>query len=301
MENFLVEIGGFAVPVRLPDRGYRLEENCLPFLAAPGGDESPGWLVRRGPIPRILESPSPSLPPFSRWETERRGEEKIFRVRKRADSPRLWKSARLVSDLSRGEIWNARSLEDTIFPLRELDQLLFAHFLLPRRGLIIHGAAGGRGGEGYLFPAPGGGGKSTWADLLKNTPGWSVLGEDKVILRVIDGQLRIFGTPWNPRREFRKNASAPLKGIFFLRHSPENSVRPLREAEVLAGLLEQTFLPFPAAVEMEKALALLEAAVRQIPAFRFGFRPDPGAVNFFQSALGETTIPAARGAASVDE
>lgn len=300
MENFLVEIGGYAVPVRLPDRGCRLEETYFSFLAAPGRNESSGWLVRRGPIPRILESPSPSLPPFSRWEIEHRGEEKIFRLRKRADSSRLWKAARLVSDLSRGEIWNARSPEDIIFPLRELDQLLFAHFLLSRRGLIIHGAAGELGGKGYLFPAPAGGGKSTWSDLLKSAPGWSVLGEDKIILRVINERLRIFGTPWNPRREFRQNASAPLQGIYFLHHNPENSVRRLRPGEVIAGLLGQAFLPFPAAA-MEEVLVLLETATERTPAFSFGFRPEPGAVNYFQSAVGETTIPAARGAATVDE
>jgi len=287
MENFLVEIGGFAFPIRLPGRGFRLEENYLPFLVDRDGDGTPGWLVRREEIPGDLESPAPVIPPFPRWEVERRGEEKIFRVRKQADSPRLWKAARLVPDLSRGVIWNARTDEENIFPLRELDQLLFAHFLLSRRGLIIHGAAGELGGKGYIFPAPAGGGKSTWAELMKVIPDWTVLGEDKIILRITDGQIRIFGTPWNPRRGFRRNASAPLKGIFFLEHSPGNYLRRLRKAEVIAGLLRQAFLPFPAAADLDGAVALLEDVVRRIPAFNFGFRPDNGALDYFRGAIGE--------------
>ncbi|MDP8236994.1 MAG: hypothetical protein P9M08_11470 [Candidatus Erginobacter occultus] len=294
MENFLVEIGGLSVSLKLPVRSFQLEKSYLPFLVAATGEETSGWLVNRESIPRDLNSPSGANPPFPRWEVEAGGEEKIFRVRRRSDSPRLWKAARMAADLSRGEIWNAGSAEEILFPLRELGRLLFAHFLLPRRGLLLHGAAARISGSGYIFPALSGGGKSTWAELMNTNPNWSVIAEDQVIVRAINGELRIFGTPWNPRREFQKNASAPLKGIYFLHHGRENSIRGREAAEIIPGLLQQAFLPFPDPSDLEEALSLLETMAGEIPAYDFGFRPEISAINYFQAALKNSTAGPAR-------
>ncbi len=294
MENFLVEIGGLAVSVQLPGPDFQPENSYLPFLAAPNLEAAAVWVVRREAIPIPGQSPSPSAPPFPRWEIGTGKSRKVFLLRKRKDAPDPWKAGRMTPDLSRGEIWTERSPEGVVHPLRELDQLLFAHFLLPRRGLLIHAAAE-IDGAGYLFPAPAGGGKSTWAELMEREPGWTVLGEDRIVLREAGGYFRIFGTPWNPRRKFRKNASAPLEGVFFLHHSPADNIRRLRPAEVLPGLLHQAFLPFPAADELEEALSLLEAAAAKIPAFRFGFRPEQTANNCFKTAIGQTPRAPGRG------
>ncbi len=285
MEKLRMEIGGLPLSIGFADPDSRAEDCYRPFLSSRGGPPAGSWRVSREAIPETWQRPAPEAPPFPRWDIVDSGGEIIFRLRKAVDSPELWKAARTDPDLSRVEIRTDLSPESVIHPLRELVGLLFAHFLLPRRGLIVHAAAAEYGGAGYLFPAPGGGGKSTWAELLRSQSGWTVLGEDKVILRAAGGGCRIFSCPWNPIRERQTNDSAPLAGIYFLRHRAAEEIRPLGVGETVRKLLGQTFLPFPGADDLEKAISLLEEAAGGTPAFAFGFRPKDSAAGYFRDFL----------------
>lgn len=284
MPEFLVDIGGATVSILLPGRYARLEPAYRPFLQASRGKPEAGWRVNPDPFPRNLAATPPSPPPFPLWEIERGESQRLFRFRKRLDSPELWKAARTAPSVSRGEIWTDRSRDSRTYPLRGIDQLLFAHFLLSRGGLIVHAAAAEVAGRGCLFPGPGGAGKSTWAKLLGGVPGLTVLGEDKVILRGSADGLRILGTPWNPEPASRVAGSAKLAGIYFLDHSRENAIQPLEPFAALRQLLGQTFLPF-SAPELDEAVSVLEEAVRAAETFSFGFRAERSAVEYFRDAV----------------
>ncbi len=290
MAETLVEIGGWPVSIRLAGRQARLETSYRPFITPSAKTPSAHWKVKRVPFPsRFCKPPPAEPPPFPLWEIERCRGRVLFRFRKRLDAPDLWKTALMDYRLSRGEIWTDGSTDTLLHPLRCLDQLLFAHFLLPRGGLLIHAAAAALGGEAYLFPAPAGSGKSTWAGLLHRDPAWTVIADDKVVLRKTGNDYRVFGTPWNADREFQINDSAPLKGICFLEHGRVNSIQPLRRAETIRWLLQQTFLPFPEAGDIDKALSILESVTAGTAAFRFGFRPDQGAAEYFLTAIEKRT------------
>lgn len=284
MAKVLVEIGGWAVSLNFPGRSPLLEPSYEPFLALPEGEPSAEWRVNREPFPAGIQSSSPFIPPLPRWEIVRQGTYKLFRLQRWMGSPNLWKAARMDPALSRGEIWTDRSEESSVYPLRELDQLLFAHFFIQRRCLIVHAAAARIAGRGYLFSGPGGAGKSTWSALLGKVRGCTLLGDDKVVLRETGDGFRIYSTPWNPSLGPLMNDSAPLAGIYFLRHREENAVRPLKQAEAFKNLLQQTFLPF-APPETEAAVSLLEAAAAGTGASSFGFRPDRSATDCFLSAI----------------
>jgi hypothetical protein len=285
MGIFHVEIGKFPVSIDLPDSDARLEPSYLNFLSTRGGKPDGKWRVETDSIPAAIKALVSASPPFPHWEIVKGINRKVFRLRKREISPDLWKAARMDRGLSRGEIWTDHSKDNAVHPLRGLDQLLFSHFLLPRGALIIHAAAARIAGRGFLFPAPSGGGKSTWANLMKTEAGGIVLGEDKVVLRKSGGPIRLFGSPWNPRRGFRVNDSAPLQGIFFLRPGRANALRPLGPMEALREIIQQAFLPFPESEELEDAVTLLEAITGSVPSFRFEFRPDRSAVDYFRKQI----------------
>ncbi len=284
MPEVLVEIGGWTVSIILTEPGSRLEPAYRQFLSSSYRKPNAEWKVEPEPIPSELDSAPPSPPPFPLWEIERGERRTAFRLWKRMGSAELWKAARTDTGLSRGKIWTDRSSDSLAYPLRGLDQLLFAHFFLHRGGLIVHAAAAEISGRGYLFPAPAGGGKSTWAKLLGGVPGVNVLAEDKIVLRREGNNLRIFGTPWNPNPESRVAGSAALEGIFFLSHHPENSLQPLEPAETLRQLLQQSFLPF-SALELEEALSILEDVTGAMVSSGFGFRPDRSAIEYFLTAI----------------
>ncbi|NOZ63437.1 MAG: hypothetical protein GXO71_00555 [Caldiserica bacterium] len=93
--------------------------------------------------------------------------------------------------------------------------------LLPSfKGMILHGAGFHHKEAGYVFLAPSRGGKTTISRSLK---GEGILADDGVVVRKLNGEFRVFGSPWrqNTWAETIKEDSYlhhyPLKAIFFLK------------------------------------------------------------------------------------
>ncbi len=166
-------------------------------------------------------------------------------------------------------------------PLSLIDLLLWAHLLLLHDGLIVHGAALKRGEDAYLFPAPSGGGKSTWSELAAAS-GLEVLGDDKVVLRKFEEGYKIYGSPWNLRFSAGEGW---LKGIFVLKHASENRLEGISPPTALKNIFQAAFLPFREKEDMETITSLLSSLAGSVPAHRFGFRPDRSAVDLWQSRL----------------
>ena len=127
--------------------------------------------------------------------------------------------------------------------------------------LLMHGSALCMDGEAYLFTAPSGTGKSTHARYWREVYGervWMV-NDDKPLLRFLDGQILVYGTPWNGMHSLSRNASAPLKAVVALSRDETNWIRPLTPADAFGVVFKQAFSSRDPAVmrrilEMEKKL-----------------------------------------------
>jgi len=283
METTLIGIGGINLRISLPDPSFQLEKSYSLFRvhSVPTmGD----WHIHPEPIPDTIK-PLNNLSRTSRIRDISHSNGKIiFRLWWQPDALSPWKAAIMDPFRNRVDIWVNRIEGESIScPLFAIDLLLFSYLLLSRGGLIIHAAAVKIGEEAYLFPAPSGGGKSTWSDLMAGNPEWTVLGEDKVIVRKVNNSYQVFGTPWNPRPEYLGADNAPLRGIYFLSHSKENRILKIGGAEAASRLLQQASLPFQSRQEMEQALIIVEEIAETTPAYQFGFRPDLSAVAYFSS------------------
>ena len=89
---------------------------------------------------------------------------------------------------------------------------------LPKyNAFVFHGAAMYDGRGAYVLTAPSGTGKTThmrlWLDLY---PDVSVLNGDKPIIRLEGGVPYVYGTPWQGKENYGKNAKAELLAIAFL-------------------------------------------------------------------------------------
>lgn len=111
---------------------------------------------------------------------------------------------------------------------------------------LFHGSAVTLDGEGYLFAAPSGGGKSThaklWTEVFGDRCGY--VNDDKPFLSYEGGSVTVWGSPWNGKHRRGSNVSAPLKGVCFIVKAPENSVETLTKAESFPLLLRQTYRPY---------------------------------------------------------
>ena len=163
-----------------------------------------------------------------------------------------------------------RSIESPVrYPL---DQLLLMYYLASRQGLLVHAAAMAVGDACLVFPGRSGAGKSTLARQLLSE-GASVLTDDRVILRQIDGEFRAFGTPWPGEAGVALNESRPLAGIFFIRHGSENIITRIGRSQALERLLPVCSIPWYDREAVETILGFCETLVSAIPAGEIHFRP----------------------------
>ena len=97
-------------------------------------------------------------------------------------------------------------------------------------------------GKAYLFSAPCGTGKSTHVQLWLRLFGDKayILNDDKPALRVLDGKVFVYGTPWSGKNDCSRNAKAELGGIAVIKRAAENSMRVLPAEEAVFALLNQT-------------------------------------------------------------
>ncbi len=144
--------------------------------------------------------------------------------------------------------------------------------------LLMHGSALSLDGEGYLFTAPSGTGKSTHAALWRQLFGDRVvmLNDDKPLLRVEPEGVTVWGTPWDGKHRLSRNASAPLRAVARIERAAENRVLPLSKADAFPILMTQAFASKDPAV-MGQILRLEQRILEQVPFFCLQCNMEPEA------------------------
>ncbi len=166
-----------------------------------------------------------------------------------------------------------------------LDQILMMYVLARNGGALFHAAGVDVNGRGLMLPGPSGAGKSTISRHLAARSSVEVLSDDRIVVREIDGTLRAFGTPWPGEVGIAANASAPLRGIYFISHGDANMIEEMKPREALEVLLPVTSIPWYDGEVMPKVLAFCEDLVAHVPAFRFYFTPNCEAAEFLENLV----------------
>jgi len=143
---------------------------------------------------------------------------------------------------------------------------------------LFHGSCLEVDGEGYLFAAPSGTGKSTHARLWREVFGDKVtmINDDKPVIGIQGNEIRIFGTPWNGKHRLGTNTSVPLKAICFLERGENNSIREVSKAENLPKLLGQVFRPSDKEA-LNRVLQLMDRMTDMVKHYILSCNMDPEA------------------------
>lgn len=150
--------------------------------------------------------------------------------------------------------------------------------VLLHQGLMIHASVVEFEEKGIMFSAPCGTGKSTQASLWKSFRKAVILNDDRPIVRLAEGIPFVFGTPWLGKISDCVNRSAPLKAIFVLEQSSDNSVKRLDVKDAIKGLLPRCFMPFYDRNLMNMAIDVLEKIIEAVPVYLMKCRPDEASV-----------------------
>jgi hypothetical protein len=171
-----------------------------------------------------------------------------------------------------GELGAGVSPEQGVYPLRDIDIVLYANWLAGYGDVILHAAGVAIDGRGYCFTGDSGAGKSTLAATLSSAPSVTVLGEDQVILRRLEGRFWIYGTPWHENPARCSPLGAPLEKLFFLQRGGDHGVQPLGPVEGVTRLLQTAFIPYYRRDAVSGILDNLSALATQVPFHALSFQ-----------------------------
>lgn len=147
----------------------------------------------------------------------------------------------------------------------------FYSSLLQHQGFMLHSSAIAVDNKAYLFSANSGTGKSTHTSLWRQYLGDRavIINDDKPAIRVVDGKIYAYGTPWSGKSDLNLNVKVPLQAICLLERSAENFIEPMPVSDAIYKILSQTIRP-PVESAMSNLLSLLDKVMTETPLWRLG-------------------------------
>ena len=135
--------------------------------------------------------------------------------------------------------------------------------------ILFHGSAVSLDGEVYLFTAKSGTGKSTHTRLWREVFGERavMINDDKPLISVRDGEVMVYGTPWNGKHRLGVNSSAPLKAVCILERGEKNMIREESASVAFPEILSQTYR-FSDVPGMTRTLEILDKMLKQVKVYR---------------------------------
>lgn len=162
---------------------------------------------------------------------------------------------------------------ETLAMQRKLAEALFGYDTL-----LFHGSVVAVDGQAYLFTAKSGTGKSThtrlWREMLGDCA--VMINDDKPFLRMENGRVTAYGSPWNGKHRLGANISAPLRAVCILERGEVNEIHPIVPAEALPMLMQQSHRPSDRS-NFQKYMELIGALADGTKFYRLACNMDPSA------------------------
>jgi hypothetical protein len=180
---------------------------------------------------------------------------------------RVPRRAIIDTGFSSGEVLvNSDLLEgDEIYPLQGLDNIILSNWLANYGDVILHASGILYEGEGYAFIGQAGAGKSTVVSCLAEHSGVTVLGEDQLVLRCIEGRFWIYGTPWHLNPGMCSPLGVQLTKLFFLDRSINHPTKACTPVDGVTQLMRTAFIPYYQPKGVAAILERLEYLANRVP------------------------------------
>jgi hypothetical protein len=251
-------------------------------------DSSPNIRLEVGWQHTLPVRQQPIFDSQSLWALYREDEDFVFSFTSALLGSHPYKCLRIDESFRSGEMVLSReALEPyrTVCPLEyPADELLITNYLARHGlGVEVHGC-GLIDGEtgGHLFLGHSGAGKSTTTRLWQSLRNAEILSDDRIILRLHNGELWMHGTPWHGEAALASPNKAKLSRIFILQHGEENIISALTASHAVGELFARSFPPFHSPAGLERSIEFLHAVVKTVPCYEFRFLPQACAI---QTAL----------------
>lgn len=218
------------------------------------------------------------------WRVYDSGDEFVFDFASPLFGNQPYKRMRVERDFSHVAVMLSRAASERCGKISPLEypacELLITNYLACHGlGVEVHGCglidpdAGG-----HLFLGHSGAGKSTTARLWESLRAPEILSDDRIILRLHDGELWMYGTPWHGEAAFASPGSAKINRIYILRHGTENKFSVLPQARAVGEVFARCFPPFYSSGGLVSTVDFIKSSLDVVPCYEFNFLPDPSSL-----------------------
>jgi hypothetical protein len=151
---------------------------------------------------------------------------------------------------------------------------------------MLHSSAISYKGEGILFSAPSGTGKSTQSSLWKKEFGDDVIivNDDTPFIRNKDNISYVYGCHWSGKTDINEQMKVPVKAVVSVKQGKENKVKELTEAEGFFRIFNETKKPVESSM-LDEAMDNVIKFLSNVRVYELTCRPDSDAVYTLKEKL----------------
>ena len=125
--------------------------------------------------------------------------------------------------------------ENWSFGVNNAMMVMYALATANSQTALFHSSVVSYQDKAYMFLGHSGTGKSTHSSLwLKYIEGTELVNDDNPVVRIIDGVVRVYGSPWSGKTPCYRNVSYPVGAIVKLDQAPHNEIVRLKGVRAYA-------------------------------------------------------------------
>lgn len=129
------------------------------------------------------------------------------------------------NNFSEGTVYLQGTDAECEFGLNDMLMLMYAFSSADKDTLLIHSSVVRKDGAAYLCLGKSGTGKSTHTSLwIKHLEGCDLINDDNPIVRFVDNNVIVYGSPWSGKTPCYRNVSAPVAAFLQLKQARHNKI-----------------------------------------------------------------------------
>lgn len=166
-----------------------------------------------------------------------------------------------------------------------VDAINIEEILNKYNAFLLHSSFIDFNGNGILFTAPSGTGKSTQADLWNKYENTEIINGDRSAVRKVNGKWFAYGLPIAGSSGIYKNKKAELSHIIILKKGKENKLEKISPREAFIKLYSETAIYTWDNKFKENIIDMLTDIVQSIKIYQYECLPYKSAVEFLKQQI----------------